>query len=152
MAEKSMTRRAAQRKAPANDETAVHDAEGAILGPLNDGDAHMLLPGDKDPAGADKAWPATGGAVGGTGGGVGGRVSDGVGGGVSDGVGGAGGGVDDTLNEQAAGRSARSGVGGGAAAAKAMSSDLDDEIASLTQEVPDDERTVAAAASSITEK
>ena len=38
-----MTTRAAQRKAPAHDETPVHDTEGAILEPLNEGDAHMLL-------------------------------------------------------------------------------------------------------------
>ena len=83
MAEKSMTTRAAQHKAPANDETPVHDAEGATLEPLNDGDAHMLLPGDEDPTDADEGGPATGGAVGGTGGGVGGGVSDSVGGGLS---------------------------------------------------------------------
>ena len=60
--------------------------------------------------------------------------------------------VDSTPNEQATGRSVGSGVGGGAAADKAKSSDFDDEITSLTQEAPEDERTVAAAASSITDK
>ena len=51
----------------------AEDAEDAILGPLNDGDASMLLPGDKDPdgEGADEGGPATGGGASSTGGGVG---------------------------------------------------------------------------------
>ena len=40
----------------------------------------MLLPGDKDPAGADGDAQAAGGGVGGTGGGVGGGVGGSAGG------------------------------------------------------------------------
>ena len=84
-----MTTRAAQRTTPANDEQPAHsdaeDAEGAIPGPLSDGNAHMLLSADEDPAddekggpaagvGADDGGPATGGGVSGTGGGAGGGV------------------------------------------------------------------------------
>jgi hypothetical protein len=58
MAEKPMTTRAAQRKAPANGETSLCDVEGAILEPLSDGNAHMVLSGDDDPADADEGGPA----------------------------------------------------------------------------------------------
>ena len=47
MPENSMTARAAQRKAPANGETPVYDAEGALLESLDDCSADMLLPGDR---------------------------------------------------------------------------------------------------------
>jgi hypothetical protein len=69
-----MTTRAAHRK------TSAEDAEGAILGPLSHGDAHMLLPGDKDPdgKGADEGGPATGGGASSNGGGVRDSVSGGV--------------------------------------------------------------------------
>ena len=74
-----MTTRAAHKMA-------AEDAEDdAILGPLDDGDANLLLSGDKDPdgEGADEGGPATGGGASSTGGGVGDSVSDGVGGGAA---------------------------------------------------------------------
>jgi hypothetical protein len=75
-----------------------------------------------------------------------------VGGGTGGGVVGAGGGVDDTLNEQAIGRGVDIGVGGGAAADKDMPNHTKDEIDSLTREITEDERTVAAAARIVNEK
>ena len=97
-------------------------AEDAILGPLDDGDANLLLSGDKDPdgEGADGGGPATGGGASSTGGGVGDSVSD--------------------------------GVSGGAAADKDMPNDTKDEIDFLTREITEDERTVAAAASIVTKE
>jgi hypothetical protein len=53
MPETPITTRAVQRKTPASDETPVNDAEGAVLGALSDGNAHVLLPGNKDSADAD---------------------------------------------------------------------------------------------------
>ena len=97
----------------------AEDAEDdAILGPLDDGDANLLLSGDKDDGeGADGGGPATGGGASSTGGGVGDSVSD--------------------------------GVSGGAAADKDMPNDTKDEIDSLTREITEDERTVAAAVSAV---
>ena len=57
-----------------------------------------------------------------------------------------------TLSEQAIGRSVGTGAGGGAAADKAMPNDTKDEIASLTREIPEVERAVAAAARTADEK
>ena len=97
-------------------------AEDAILGPLDDGGANRLLSGDKDP---DGEGADEGGPA--------------TGGGASS----TGGGVGDSVSD---------GVGGGAAADKDMPNDTKDEIGSLTREITEDERTVAAAASIVNEK
>ena len=57
-AQKSMTTRARQRKAPVNDETPASDAENATRRDLDGDGAHLLLSGDEESTGeeSDHRW------------------------------------------------------------------------------------------------